>query len=403
MSARRVSAAAGVVRAAIGRGQQAPGIAYALESAGLLQSPETAAELTALRNGALNTPMSGQRLAEILARAKAATPGPWCTDAWEIYQGTEYEPGFSAWIGETCRGTSTPEQDRADASFVAAARTDVPELVAAVQLLTAEVDGLRTRVAELEAQRDRRRVRLVALQNDALNVRGALSPNGEPRKVPMPLGETLAPAVEWLLGRVAELEAAASAVRGQHYEVDGSPDGDGYCIQCGSTYPCATRLALAVDTPVELVGEDPGMAPHPSPCRAPNSPDCTCPAPAIVAIDRRIDAQFPLLAALRAEDAHDSIPDPLAYGPTGYRCGCGKDAHSNLTPCQPMTADEWNARYPVGTPVVAYPGSRDGRHLDTVTRTPAWTLGHGAAVVSVEGESGGICLTHVDPVSGGAS
>ncbi|MGW0920149.1 hypothetical protein ACWD3J_14165 [Streptomyces sp. NPDC002755] len=29
-------------------------------------------------------------------------------------------------------------------------------------------------------------------------------------------------------------------------------------------------------------------------------------------------------------------PDPLAYGPTGYRCGCGKDAHSNLVPCQPL-------------------------------------------------------------------
>lgn len=28
-------------------------------------------------------------------------------------------------------------------------------------------------------------------------------------------------------------------------------------------------------------------------------------------------------------------PDPIAYGPTGYRCGCGKDAHSNLTPCAP--------------------------------------------------------------------
>jgi hypothetical protein len=28
-------------------------------------------------------------------------------------------------------------------------------------------------------------------------------------------------------------------------------------------------------------------------------------------------------------------PDPLAYGPSGYRCGCGKDAHSNLTPCRP--------------------------------------------------------------------
>ncbi|SFY52115.1 hypothetical protein [Streptomyces sp. F-1] len=66
---------------------------------------------------------------------------------------------------------------------------------------------LRARVAELEAQRARRRARLVALQNDALNIRGALSPSGEARRVPMPLGETLLPAVEWLINRVAELEA----------------------------------------------------------------------------------------------------------------------------------------------------------------------------------------------------
>jgi hypothetical protein len=69
-----------------------------------------------------------------------------------------------------------------------------------------EVERLQARVAELEAQHERRRVRLVALQNDALNMRGALSPNGEERKVPMPMGDTLAPAVEWLINRVAELE-----------------------------------------------------------------------------------------------------------------------------------------------------------------------------------------------------
>ncbi|HZF92038.1 hypothetical protein [Streptomyces sp.] len=28
-------------------------------------------------------------------------------------------------------------------------------------------------------------------------------------------------------------------------------------------------------------------------------------------------------------------PDPLTYGRTGIPCGCGKDAHSNLVPCQP--------------------------------------------------------------------
>lgn len=31
----------------------------------------------------------------------------------------------------------------------------------------------------------------------------------------------------------------------------------------------------------------------------------------------------------------NNTPDPLAYGPTGVPCGCGKDAHSNLVPCQP--------------------------------------------------------------------
>ncbi|WP_405960747.1 hypothetical protein OG235_27670 [Streptomyces sp. NBC_00024] len=91
-------------------------------------------------------PLSAERLAEITARADAATAGPWCTDAWEIYQGAEYVPGISFWIGETCRGTSELGQDRADAAFVAAARSDVPALVAEVRRQAA-------RIAELEAER----------------------------------------------------------------------------------------------------------------------------------------------------------------------------------------------------------------------------------------------------------
>ncbi|MFK0062672.1 hypothetical protein ACIQTN_26025 [Streptomyces werraensis] len=61
--------------------------------------------------------------------------------------------------------------------------------------------------ADLEAQRDRRRARLVALQNDALTMRGSLAPADGPRAVPFELGEKLAPAVDWLIARVAELEA----------------------------------------------------------------------------------------------------------------------------------------------------------------------------------------------------
>ncbi|NUQ95365.1 MAG: hypothetical protein HOY79_01950 [Streptomyces sp.] len=72
-------------------------------------------------------------------------------------------------------------------------------------------------ITDLEEQRERRRLRLVALQNDALNMRGSLSPNGEDRKVPFPLGETLTPAVDWLIARVAELEAVLADAKRPSY------------------------------------------------------------------------------------------------------------------------------------------------------------------------------------------
>ncbi|MGW0821785.1 hypothetical protein [Streptomyces sp. NPDC002845] len=68
-----------------------------------------------------------------------------------------------------------------------------------------------------------------------------------------------------------------------------------------------------------------------------------------------------------------------------------------------MDAEQFNARYPVGTPVTAYPGVRPedfptmARRLDTRTRSAAWELGHGEPVVKVEGCAGGIALTHIDP------
>ena len=49
MNARRVTAASGVIHAAQKTRQTAAGIAMALEAAGLLQSPESAAELAELR------------------------------------------------------------------------------------------------------------------------------------------------------------------------------------------------------------------------------------------------------------------------------------------------------------------------------------------------------------------
>ncbi|MFD7622075.1 hypothetical protein [Streptomyces sp. NPDC059802] len=67
-------------------------------------------------------------------------------------------------------------------------------------------------------------------------------------------------------------------------------------------------------------------------------------------------------------------------------------------PTGELTAAEWNALYPVGTPVTAYPGVRGENPLTTVTRSKAWTLSGHTPVVLVAGRSGGIALTHVDPI-----
>lgn len=74
-----------------------------------------------------------------------------------------------------------------------------------------EAERLRARVAELEAQRERRRVRLVACEADLGEMRGLLSPNGFPRRIPpeVEIHERVAPAVDWLINRVTELEVAA--------------------------------------------------------------------------------------------------------------------------------------------------------------------------------------------------
>lgn len=89
-------------------------------------------------------PMSEQQLADILTRAEAATPGRWESDGAEIYGTLGDVLMIDLWVGETL-DIDNQEQSNANAAFIAAARTDVPELVAEVQFLRAQV-------AELEAQ-----------------------------------------------------------------------------------------------------------------------------------------------------------------------------------------------------------------------------------------------------------
>lgn len=69
-----------------------------------------------------------------------------------------------------------------------------------------------------------------------------------------------------------------------------------------------------------------------------------------------------------------------------------------------MNAETFNSRYPVGTPVFAYPGARpedipSTRRLITRTRSEAQVLGGHTDVVWVDGHGACITLTHIDPFS----
>ncbi|MGW4181301.1 hypothetical protein ACWEK2_04010 [Streptomyces albidoflavus] len=98
---------------------------------------------------AASTALNPEYLAEITARAEAATAGPWCTDGAEIYQGDEYA-WDAFWVGETCRADEA-DGGTVDAAFIAHARTDVPALLAEVQRLRVELDKRTAQYAEAAA------------------------------------------------------------------------------------------------------------------------------------------------------------------------------------------------------------------------------------------------------------
>lgn len=67
-----------------------------------------------------------------------------------------------------------------------------------------------------------------------------------------------------------------------------------------------------------------------------------------------------------------------------------------------MTAKEWNEKYPVGTKVIYRPiRDSDDRMRETRTRSEAWELGHGQAVVCIEGTAGGVALWALEALGEG--
>ena len=63
-----------------------------------------------------------------------------------------------------------------------------------------------------------------------------------------------------------------------------------------------------------------------------------------------------------------------------------------------MTAEQFNAVFSTGSAFV-YHSCKDGAGVPVTTRSDAWTLGHGAVVVSVTGVSGGVDITHLKPAN----
>lgn len=62
-----------------------------------------------------------------------------------------------------------------------------------------------------------------------------------------------------------------------------------------------------------------------------------------------------------------------------------------------MLVDAWNELHPIGTSVRYWPGFREGDGKTGRTRSTAQLLGGHTPVVWVEGATGSIALTHVDP------
>lgn len=85
--------------------------------------------------------MTPEQKAEIRARADASTPGPW---HWNL-------PGQCCSGGYCCDDAGLHEVDyfyRVEMAFIAAARTDIPDLLDDIERLEAEVERLRAKVAE---------------------------------------------------------------------------------------------------------------------------------------------------------------------------------------------------------------------------------------------------------------
>jgi hypothetical protein len=99
----------------------------------------------------MSAPLTSERLAEIAARAEAATPGPWgshrdLAGVYTVQVNPRVIPGFGSVTEGDVAQILTREDDKAYANvrFIAHAREDVPALLARI----AELEDFKRRVIE---------------------------------------------------------------------------------------------------------------------------------------------------------------------------------------------------------------------------------------------------------------
>lgn len=124
--------------------------------------------------------LSEERLAEIEARATAATPGPWYVsredeDAGDLTFDVVAGHETVAHVSEGTRDMMTVPLARHDTAFIAHAREDVPALVAALRAAESRANDAERGLSQIIAQRDYyhdeidRLARLVGCEEDLSN------------------------------------------------------------------------------------------------------------------------------------------------------------------------------------------------------------------------------------------
>lgn len=114
----------------------------------------------------------------IEARANAATPGPWTQEAWLKVLRAMLEADAQEDIRVAAMLEEFPTaRFKADANFIAHARTDIPDLIAAYRSQAAEIARLREQLAAARSVTDEK----VQKARSAYNANfTAIIPDGDP-------------------------------------------------------------------------------------------------------------------------------------------------------------------------------------------------------------------------------